>query len=108
MDEIKSRLSDFICLGRLRGYAIADLDQFKFINKADLKAQNLKSDYSFDDQSIAKQLYKNYVDAKIEITIQKDGSPYPFTFAQLRERCGLSPRDRAGNSPSVDTCAPTL
>lgn len=106
MDKVIDSMGIFIRSGRRRGYDIADLEQFEFIGKAELKTQNLKSDYSFDDQSIVKQLYKNYVDANIEITIRRDGTPELFTFAQLRERCGLPPRDRTGNSLSVDTCAP--
>ncbi len=100
MDRIESVLKAFLRLAPLRGYDLLPLDQFEMICKADLKAMNLKSDYSFDDEGIAKQLYSNYITAGIEVTVQRDFSMFPFSIEQLRERCNL-PRAAKGGEHSL-------
>lgn len=105
MDKIESALKIFLMSARRRGYDVLDMDDFELICKSDLKELHLKSDYSFDDECIAKQLYSNYIDAGIEVTVRNDFSMFPWTFEILRERCNL-PRDKKGSGPSAETRAP--
>lgn len=82
-------LAAYAVLAADHGYKPMDCSKFELMNKATLKMLNLKSDYSFDNDCIAQQFIKNYVDAGIEITVKKDFSTFPFTIDQVRERAGL-------------------